>query len=601
MRELYAKLFDLLEAREKRRFLVLLAMILGMGLFEAAGVGSILPFLGVLANPELVETNRWLAAAYAAGGFASRQEFLFALGMGVFCVVVFGLLFKTATLYAITRFSQMRAYSLSTRMLAGYLGQPYAWFLDRHSADLGKTVLGEVSQVVNGVMLPALRLIAYAVVALFLVALVVAVDPAIALTAAAVIGAVYGLLYVAARRLLTRIGAARIEANRARFQIVQEATGGIKEVKVLGLEHVLAQRFRGPARRMAQCLTLTGLIGEAPRHVLEAVLFGGMLLLVLYMMQTRPGGLGEVLPLLGLYALAGARLFPAMQQIYQNLTRLRFTKPALDALHHDLCEIAASGEALQGPPPAPLGLSDRLELRGVHYAYPGSRGGALDGLDLEVRAQTTVGLVGGTGAGKTTAVDVILGLLQPQQGRLVVDGVPVAGRERLRAWQRSIGYVPQSIFLADDTVAGNIAFGIPDDAVDMAAVERAARIAELHRFVTEELPAGYATLVGERGVRLSGGQRQRIGLARALYHDPDVLVLDEATSALDTLTERAVMEAVHALGHAKTVIMIAHRLSTVRACDEIVLMDKGRAVARGSYDRLLAESPVFRRMAGAGA
>jgi len=232
----------------------------------------------------------------------------------------------------------------------------------------------------------------------------------------------------------------------------------------------------------------------------------------------------------------------------------------------------------------------------VRYAYPRVERAALHGCDLRVAARTTVGIVGGTGAGKTTAVDVILGLLIPQEGELRVDGQPI-GADRRAAWRRSIGYVPQQIFLADDTVAGNIAFGIPPERIDMAAVARAARIAELHDFVVTELDRGYDTPVGERGVRLSGGQRQRIGIARALYHDPDVLVLDEATSALDNLTERAVMDAVHNLGHAKTVIMIAHRLTTVRACDEIFLMEHGRVVASGSYDRLLAESEAFRAMA----
>jgi ABC-type multidrug transport system fused ATPase/permease subunit len=219
-------------------------------------------------------------------------------------------------------------------------------------------------------------------------------------------------------------------------------------------------------------------------------------------------------------------------------------------------------------------------------------------MTLTIPARSTVGIVGGTGAGKTTTVDIMLGLLVPDRGTLSVDGVPI-GRDNLRAWQRSIGYVPQQIFLSDETVAANIAFGRAEADIDHAAVERAARIAELHDFVMRELPEGYATKVGERGVRLSGGQRQRIGIARALYHDPDVLILDEATSALDNLTERAVMDAVHNLGHAKTVVMIAHRLSTVRECDTIFMLEGGRVVAAGSYDDLIASNRQFRALAGA--
>ena len=234
-------------------------------------------------------------------------------------------------------------------------------------------------------------------------------------------------------------------------------------------------------------------------------------------------------------------------------------------------------------------------LRAGHRSYRT----ALTGLDLRVPARSTLGIVGGTGAGKTSLVDVVLGLLWPDQGEIRVDGVKVA-RKNLRAWQDNVGYVPQQISLIDDSVAANIAFGVPSERVDMAAVERAARIAELHDFVRTELPDGYATRVGDRGVRLSGGQRQRIGIARALYRDPDVLILDEATSALDNLTEKAVMDAVHNLGHAKTIIMIAHRLSTVRGCDAIIMMEQGQIVASGTYEELLGSSTKFRAMAEVG-
>jgi ABC-type multidrug transport system fused ATPase/permease subunit len=243
-----------------------------------------------------------------------------------------------------------------------------------------------------------------------------------------------------------------------------------------------------------------------------------------------------------------------------------------------------------------LPLTDRLELRDVYFTFPGGVVSTLRGLSLSIPARSTVGVVGGTGAGKTTAIDVILGLLVPDQGTVVVDGHALTAETR-PAWQQSLGYVPQQIYLLDDTVAANIAFGIPPALRDMAAVERAARLAELHNFITTDLSQGYNTIVGERGVRLSGGQRQRIGIARALYHDPDILIFDEATSALDTVTERAVMEAVRNIGHAKTIIMIAHRLTTVRTCDTIFLLEDGRVAAEGDFETLVVKSATFRKMA----
>jgi len=289
-------------------------------------------------------------------------------------------------------------------------------------------------------------------------------------------------------------------------------------------------------------------------------------------------------------------MFPAVQQVYQSLAWLRSSRTVLDRVHSDMQEATGQLPPTRGAIGG-LFLEKQLELSHVVYAYPATDRPALHGLSLTIQARTTVGIVGGTGAGKTTAVDVMLGLLTPQKGALKVDGVPITS-DHMRAWQNTIGYVPQQIFLVDDSVAANIAFGIPADQVDHAAVEQAAKVANLHDFIMSELPQGYQTFVGERGVRLSGGQRQRIGIARALYHDPNVLILDEATSALDNLTERAVMEAVHNLSHEKTIIMIAHRLSTVKDCDTIFLMEKGRLVAQGRYDELAAENETFRRMTG---
>ena len=338
------------------------------------------------------------------------------------------------------------------------------------------------------------------------------------------------------------------------------------------------------------------MIGELPRNLLEGLAFGGMLLLVITRLATQADGIGSLLPTLGLYAFAGVRLFPAMQQIYYEMATVRFSKPLFDSMYRELT--AQPGRPDDGASATGvLHLESSLELSDVCYRYPNASRNALDGLTLTIPARTTVGFVGGTGAGKTTAIDVVMGLIRPASGALRVDGV-VIDETNARAWRRSLGYVPQQIYLADDTIAANIAFGVPPEEIDMAAVERAAQIAELHRFIRSDLPQGYATHVGERGVRLSGGQRQRIGIARALYRDPDVLVLDEATSALDNLTEQAVMDALRNLGRTKTVIIIAHRLTTVRHCDEIFLMDRGGISARGTYDDLVARSDLFRRMAG---
>ncbi len=599
MFSVYRKIFDLLDRRERIRFGVLLGMILVMSLLEVAGVASIIPFLAVLSDPQVIHQTPYLQLFYEGLGFQTDRAFLLFLGGVVFGLVVFGLAFKALTIYALTRFSTMRNYSISTRLFGGYLSQPYVWFLSRHSADLSKTILSEVDQVIGKSIVPALTLLAHISVVLALVVLLLLVDPVIVAAVVAVLGGSYVLIYFGIRRLLSRIGEQRVHANRERYQAANEAMGGIKDVKMLGLEDAYLRRFRQPAAMFARVQALAAILGQIPRYALEAVAFGGMLIIVLVLLARADGRLEEAIPLLGVFAFAGLRMFPAMQKVYDNFTKLRFGGYALDALHRELTE-SRTARPLSARKGAALDLREHLELEDVHYAYPSADKPALDGLRMSIKAHTTVGIVGGSGAGKTTAVDVILGLLSPQEGVLRVDGVVITEENR-RAWQRSIGYVPQHIFLSDDTIAANVAFGVPRNKIDMVAVRRAARLSELDRFVTEELPQGYETMVGERGVRLSGGQRQRIGIARALYYDPSVLVFDEATSALDNLTERAVIDAVHNLSGAKTIIMIAHRLTTVQRCNEIILLEEGKVVARGSYEELIKYSEAFRRLASAAA
>ena len=590
------KLLALLTPAERKRAAVLMGMILVMAFLDMLGVASILPFIAVLANPELVQTNAMLNMAFITSndiGIHTLDQFLFALGVLVFVLLVTSLAFKALTTYAQTRFALMREYSIGKRLVEGYLHQPYSWFLSRHSADLGKTILSEVNNVINYGMLPLMALMAQGTVVLALLILLVIVDPLLALSIGVVLGLAYACIFVAVNAWLKSLGEARIVANKERFAVLSEVFGAAKEVKVGGLEQAYIQRFARPAETFAKDTAHAQVIALLPRFALEGIAFGGMLLLVLYLMA-KTNNFAEMLPIIALYAFAGYRLMPGLQSIYQAFTQLRFAGPALDALHQELSSLRAT--VAPHAYCAPLQLSQTIKLEQVGYSYPNATRPALKNISLTIPANSMVGLVGTTGSGKTTAVDVILGLLEPQEGCLSVDGYPVTAVNR-RQWQRAIGYVPQQIYLADDSVAANIAFGVNPQDIDQQGVESAAKIANLHEFVVNDLPQGYATTVGERGVRLSGGQRQRIGIARALYHSPKVLILDEATSALDNLTEQVVMEAVNNLGHDITIILIAHRLSTVRQCDQIYLLAQGELRAQGSFEELTQTNEQFRNMA----
>jgi len=593
-----------------------LCMVIVMALLETAGLASVMPFLSVLGNPEVVHTNQVLSSLYQRLGFESVDTFLMALGAAAFIVIVFSAVFRALTHYAMNRFIQMRRHSIGERLLETYLRQPYAFFLDRHSGDLAKNILSEVDQLITNVFQPGMMMIAYSVVILSIVGLLLTISPLITIGVAVVIGGMYLLIYISVRGILARIGRDRAKANKERFTAAGEALGGIKDIKLLGREHAYLSIFRGPSVRQAKHQATNQTLSKVPKFAIEAMAFGGIIALVLVLLSLQGGvtggTLGEILPILGLFAFATYKLLPAAQNIFQGFAKLRFGMAALDGVCDDLYQRSALSEIFKKAP-QPLVPSEKITLKDLNYTYPNAASPALKDINLDIPVGTSVGLVGTTGAGKTTLVDVLLGLLEPQQGQIYVDdqaifetvnstlsnheATPHNRCTMLRSWQQTIGYVPQDIFLTDSSVAENIALGVTRGNIDMDQVEKCARMAQVHDFITSELTKGYDTLVGERGVRLSGGQRQRIGIARALYNNPQVLVFDEATSALDTVTERAVMQAIDWLSKLKTIIIIAHRLSTVKKCDKVVLLEKGRITASGPFEELAFQNDSFRMMA----
>ena len=587
------RILSLLNDADRRRLYLLVVLSVVTALLETIGIASVIPFLAVVASPEAALENRWVHLAYTTLGFESTNSFLVFLGLGVFALLTVTNAMAALTMWILFRLSWMAGHRVSVRILTDYLYRPYEFFLNRNSAELGSKLLAEVWEVIQGVILPSIKLIARGFSAFFILVLLIIVDPILALAVAIVLGGMYSGVFALVRRRLAALGGTRFDANRGRYQAVNEAFGGIKDLKVLGRERSYIKRFSGPSRAFSRSQAAHQVIGMLPTYGLEVVLFGGILLIVVYLLAFGRG-VGEVLPIVGLYAFASYRLKPALTQIFQSMTKLRYSIVALDRLYDDLRPrdqvVETDRQTL-----APLSLTDTLELRGVSYSYPGTDVPVFDGFDLSIEANTSVAFVGSTGSGKTTLVDIIMGLLAPQRGELIVDGEPLC-EARMGAWQNSVGYVPQHIYLSDISIAWNIAFGVAEAEIDMAAVEHAAKLANIHDFIVNELPSGYETVVGERGVRLSGGQRQRIGIARALYHDPEILILDEATSALDGVTEESIFAAVNGIRHAKTIIMIAHRISTVRDCDTIYLLDHGRIVAQGTYDELLRSSETFRTM-----
>ena len=401
----------------------------------------------------------------------------------------------------------------------------------------------------------------------------------------------YGILFFSIRDFLNRIGK-KIKSNKTRFIAVSEAFGASKEVKLGGLEQNFIKRFSESSKIFAKTQASAQVLNQLPRYFLEAIIFGGMLLIIINSMGEE-GGFASILPLISLYAFAGYRLMPAIQQIYSSVSQLSYVSAALDKLYIDIKNL----KSLDKNYDTDIFLFNKsINLKEINFNYPNSTRTTLKNVTLNINANSTVGLVGTTGSGKTTTLDVILGLLEPQSGKLEVDE-KVITRKNVRSWQKSIGYVPQHIYLSDDTIKANIAFGIDPKNIKLDMVKKAAKIANLHEFIMEDLPNQYETITGERGIRLSGGQRQRIGIARALYNNPKVLVLDEATSALDNNTEKAVMDAVYNLAESITIILVAHRLSTVKKCDKIFLFEKGEIKNEGTFEEIINLNEDFKKSA----
>ncbi|MDC0352562.1 ABC transporter ATP-binding protein/permease [Candidatus Pelagibacter sp.] len=588
----FRKLLYFLTPSERKNAAFLLLMILIMALIDTLGVASILPFMAVLTSPDIIETNKFLNIMFQKSkifGIENNQDFIFVLGLSVFLLLVLSLSMRATTAYFQIRFVQMREYSISKRLVEGYLNQPYSWFLNRHSADIGKNILSEVSGIIGSGIKPILEIIAKGIVAISIITLLVLTNPKLAFIVGFSLGSTYIIIFYFIKNYLNKIGKKRFISNELRFKSIMEAFGAAKEVKLGRLEEIYIKRFSDPAYIYAKSQSSAFVFSQFPRFILEAVAFGGVLLLILFMMR-QSGNFNSALPILSLYVFAGYRLMPALQQIYSAFTQVTFIGPALEKLYEEIKSLKTFDKKKNN---TILPFNKEVSLKEVNYNYPNSSRTALKNINLNIPVNSKVGLVGTTGSGKTTTVDIILGLLEPQKGTLEVDG-QIITKDKISSWQKYIGYVPQHIYLADDTVASNIAFGVQPDHISMKAIEKASKIANLHEFVINELPKKYETTIGERGIRLSGGQRQRIGIARALYHNPNLLILDEATSALDNQTEKAVMDAVNNLKNDRTIIIIAHRLSTVKNCDKIFMLDKGQLKHEGTFEELLNTSDKFR-------
>jgi ABC-type multidrug transport system fused ATPase/permease subunit len=592
---LIKKILDLVSFDQQKRFIFLLILIFFTTVLETLGIASILPFLTLLGNSNLIETNAVLIYLFKASntfGIISSKQFLFTLGVAVFFILIVSLIFRALTTYALIYFTLMLEYSIGKRLIEGYLHQPYAWFLNQHSADLGKNILSNLNVVVNQNIVPITVIFSQSPIILAILILLVVIDPILALSTGLTLMISYLVIFYFIRNKVNLIGQSHFKANQQRFITLSESFGAFKEIKIGGLEKVYINRYTKSAEIYAKSQSLVQIISQLPRYFIEGIVFGGMIILILFLM-VRYSEFWKIFPIVSLYAFAGYRLIPSLQQVYYSITQTSFSAVALDLLHKDLKNLKSFD--ISQDEISVMQLSKNIRLSNIHFNYSNTKYTALKNINLTIPAFNKIGIVGPTGSGKSTTVDLILGLLDPSEGKLSVDGKLITNSNK-RAWQKNIGYVPQQIYLSDSTVMENIALGVDINNINLEAMKKAANIANIDNFIMKELPNNYYTTIGERGIRLSGGQKQRIGIARALYHEPQVLILDEATSALDNATEQAVVDAINNLGRKITTIQVTHRLNSVRNCDIIFLLVEGELKDQGTYKELRGKNKYFKDM-----
>jgi HlyD family secretion protein len=589
------RLLTLLNPEQKKGIVLIQGMIFLLSCVEIVSVAAVVPLIAMISDPSLVQSNSTLKWLYGAFTFQDNNQFFIFVGALVLFAILISSLTGILATALITRFSFQLGRHFSSYLFAHFMEKDYLFHTRHNSAFLINKVSKQVDRVTMGLILPFLQINSRLFLVLCMVIGLVMVDPVLILSTAVLLTGIYFLIFTGTRKILALNGKAISRASEATLRALNEGFGGVKEIKFLGKEMTYIQQYDRAANDYAQAATVSQVVPIIPRYLLDVIAFGGLITVILYYLSMGRS-LNSILPVLSLFAVTGIKVLPAFQQIFANISNIKSNIDALDSIENDLTEYFQSKSSSHRRQPRVFPKPEKqIELRNLSFRYPEKNRNAIDDLSLQIKVNSSVAFVGRSGSGKTTLVDLILGLITPLQGQILVDGATLSS-ENMRQWQDQIGYVPQTVYLSDASIKCNIALGTPPEEIDFEKVKAACQMAELDQYI-ESLPQNYETSVGERGVQLSGGQRQRIGIARALYHGASILVLDEATSALDGLTESSIINSIHGLMGKKTILIIAHRLSTVQECDQLILMEEGKIKDIGTYNELLKTSSDFQQMA----
>lgn len=586
--------YSLFNGKDKQFFVGVLMLTILTAVIELMGIGALFPYIKILGQPELIHQNAKLAALYHFFHFKREDYFLIFSGVGIFILILTKACMSNANNYYQSKFSCRLNNRLAKFCLNSFLRMSYSEFINTNSAVLSKHLLVDVNSVIS-ILTSILTLMTDCVVAAALIGLMIWADPVLVLGVVAILGGFLWLSMATTKTRIRNLARDNERCNREAYRTAGESLSGLKEIKIYGVENYFIKRFLNWQEKLSRQTVEYNVISNIPGIAMNVMGFGVLLVILLYLIITK-GNLVNILPTMGLIAVCVQRLLPSAARISSAITLVRRYKPSVFIVRDALTLLSSKNKAMDSIKAECQALSFReiLSLKNVSYQYPGSEQYSLKNISLAIKKNTSIGIVGQSGAGKSTLVDVLLGLLPIQAGQICCDEVDISRYEHV-ALSNLIGYVPQQTFLIDGSIKENITFGIPENEINWAQLDRAIKVAQLEKFI-HELPKGLETPIGENGVKLSGGQRQRLGIARALYHDPEILIMDEATNALDSATENEFNESLLGLMREKTIIIIAHRLSSIQICDEIVQIEKGEIVERGSYDQLVRSSERFRHI-----
>ena len=589
------QLFSLLTPNQRKRFYLLQFLVILMAFMEIIGVASIIPFMALVGDMTQLQQETFYAQVYQASGIESESEFVVILGIGVVVTLFVSGTISLFTTWRLCMFGTQLGTELSTRLYTHYIKQNWLFHASVNSAKLTKKIVNETNRVSGGIILPLMQMNARVVFTLFMVISIFIYDPRVAIVGLSVFAIVYLILFKVVKRSLERNGKAISQIFSKRYRLNNEGFGGIKDLLLLGRGDNFIESFNQTSKSLAHSQGTINALAQVPRYFIELVAFGSMMTITLYLISSYDGNLGMILPTLSLYTLAAFKLLPAIQNIYANVAAIKGNIAAFESIHDDLIWSSKPKALIQESKQSFLRVKHQISLNNITFTYPDKTKSTLQKINMSILANSVIGIVGPSGSGKSTLINILLGLIEPQQGEMKIDNTILNYKNR-RSWQNTIGFVAQDIFLSDRSIAENVAFGISKNEINLDKVKKALELSHLTELL-QSLEKGIYTPVGERGVKLSGGQSQRIGIARALYHEAEILVFDEATSSLDGISERRVMDAIHEFGGQKTIIMIAHRIKTVQNCNKIFYIDKGRVVDQGTYKELIERNDDFKNMA----